>query len=295
MGVESANYYTPAKWLTFDADFATSQARYRGNPQGGDCVPEAANVVIASGVTVHDLWGFSSGLRLRYFGPRALTTERQCLLFRHHPALLHHRLQIQRNLVAFGRHIQPARFESRRHFVLLYFQASGRISLGSPGHPFSPGRAAFVPARDDGQILTKLPGAGDFALSDYALTDFTLSDSWFTDILITGPPAEAVASSEEFEIGLEFSDGPSNGCMSACWVEPLSMFCDSRTWSGLALAVLLHSVLMCLLWYSPKPHAQSYKCMEVQLVSMKGDANSTGLGLKVPGSREHRMHRAGSK
>ncbi len=73
MGVESANYYTPAKWLTFDADFATSQARYRGNPQGGDCVPEAANVVIASGVTVHDLWGFSSGLRLRYFGPRALT------------------------------------------------------------------------------------------------------------------------------------------------------------------------------------------------------------------------------
>ena len=75
LGVEWANYYTPTKWLTIDADFATSQAHFLGNPVGGDYVPEAANVVIASGVTVHDLKGWHSSLRWRYFGPRYLTQD----------------------------------------------------------------------------------------------------------------------------------------------------------------------------------------------------------------------------
>ncbi len=75
LGVEWANYYTPTKWLTIDADFAASRARFTGNPSGGDYVPEAANVVIAAGITVHDLCGWTSSLRLRYFGPRALTQD----------------------------------------------------------------------------------------------------------------------------------------------------------------------------------------------------------------------------
>ncbi|MFZ0931304.1 MAG: TonB-dependent receptor [Syntrophobacteraceae bacterium] len=74
-GVEWANYYTPAKWLTIDADFAASGAHFTGNPVGGAYVPEAANVVIASGVTVHDLKGWHSSLRWRYFGPRYLTQD----------------------------------------------------------------------------------------------------------------------------------------------------------------------------------------------------------------------------
>ena len=74
-GVELANYYTPTKWLTIDADFATSQAHFLGHPVGGDYVPEAANVVIASGVAVHDLKGWHSSLRWRYFGPRYLTQD----------------------------------------------------------------------------------------------------------------------------------------------------------------------------------------------------------------------------
>jgi outer membrane receptor protein involved in Fe transport len=32
--------------------------------------------VISSGITVHDYAGFSSSLRLRYFGPRDLTSDR---------------------------------------------------------------------------------------------------------------------------------------------------------------------------------------------------------------------------
>jgi hypothetical protein len=38
-------------------------------------VPEAVKVVISSGATLHDLKGFTSTLRLRYFGPRYLTSD----------------------------------------------------------------------------------------------------------------------------------------------------------------------------------------------------------------------------
>ena len=38
-------------------------------------MPEAVGLVIASGVTLHDWNGFSASLRLRYFGPRDLTSD----------------------------------------------------------------------------------------------------------------------------------------------------------------------------------------------------------------------------
>jgi len=82
-GVEWANYYTPAKHLAFDFDCADSIARFtsvdaadaaQGSP-GGTRVPEAVGVVVSSGITLHDLHGFSASLRLRYFGPRDLTSD----------------------------------------------------------------------------------------------------------------------------------------------------------------------------------------------------------------------------
>ena len=42
---------------------------------GGKLVPEAVKVVISSGATLHDYKGFTSSLRLRYFGPRYLTSD----------------------------------------------------------------------------------------------------------------------------------------------------------------------------------------------------------------------------
>jgi hypothetical protein len=42
---------------------------------GGKLVPEAVRVVISSGITMHDYSGFTSSLRLRYFGPRYLTSD----------------------------------------------------------------------------------------------------------------------------------------------------------------------------------------------------------------------------
>jgi len=82
-GVEWTNYYTPLQHLAFDFDFADSKALFTtidpddaapGSP-GGRYVPEAVGVVISSGITVQQFKGFWGSLRLRYFGPRNLTSD----------------------------------------------------------------------------------------------------------------------------------------------------------------------------------------------------------------------------
>ncbi|HUI25842.1 MAG TPA: TonB-dependent receptor [Candidatus Kryptonia bacterium] len=82
-GVEWANYYTPTEHLAFDLDLADSTARFTStdpddaapNSPGGKRVPEAVGLVIASGASLHDWYGWSTNLRLRYFGPRDLTSD----------------------------------------------------------------------------------------------------------------------------------------------------------------------------------------------------------------------------
>jgi hypothetical protein len=103
-GLEWANYYTPTEHLAVDFDISDSRAQFtqidpndatqyvtnsaitiNGTPvgsfyvqqsyPGGKLVPEAVKVVVSSGITRHDDQGFSSSLRLRYFGPRDLTSD----------------------------------------------------------------------------------------------------------------------------------------------------------------------------------------------------------------------------
>jgi hypothetical protein len=82
-GIEWANYYAPREHLALDFDLANSKALFTTidngdaapNSAGGKRVPEAVGVVISSGITLHDLKGFSSSMRLRYFGPRDLTSD----------------------------------------------------------------------------------------------------------------------------------------------------------------------------------------------------------------------------
>ena len=82
-GVEWANYYTPWEHWAFDFDMAGSRALFTsidpddaapGSP-GARWVPEAVGLVISSGITMHDYKRFSASLRLRYFGPRNLTSD----------------------------------------------------------------------------------------------------------------------------------------------------------------------------------------------------------------------------
>ncbi len=82
-GLEWTNYYTPLQHVAFDFDLANSKALFTEvdeedaapNSSGGRLVPEAVGLVISSGITLHDYRGFSSSLRLRYFGPRDLTSD----------------------------------------------------------------------------------------------------------------------------------------------------------------------------------------------------------------------------
>ena len=92
-GLEWANYFTPTDHVTFDLDMADSRAQftqidpadaaytnlggglYPVQGAGGKLVPEAVQVVTSSGATLHDYKGFTTSMRLRYFGPRDLTSD----------------------------------------------------------------------------------------------------------------------------------------------------------------------------------------------------------------------------
>ncbi len=74
-GVELANYYLPLRWLTINADFATSTARFLDDPtHQGTGVPESLNGVISLGATA-ETPHYAARLQMRYFGPRTLDTQ----------------------------------------------------------------------------------------------------------------------------------------------------------------------------------------------------------------------------
>jgi hypothetical protein len=79
IGVEFSNFYNPTPWLTLDADYAWSHARFTQFDPAGQRVPESLEATFDGGIALHDLddWAkdWSAGLRLRYFGPRALTQD----------------------------------------------------------------------------------------------------------------------------------------------------------------------------------------------------------------------------
>lgn len=74
-GVEWTNYYTPNSWLTLDADFAFSRARFTDVDPAGNRIPGAVEGVIALGAAVEHPKGYFGALRLRYFGPRPLIED----------------------------------------------------------------------------------------------------------------------------------------------------------------------------------------------------------------------------
>jgi hypothetical protein len=78
-GIELANYYSATPWLTFNADLATSTARFLDDPtHQGTGVPESLNSVVQLGATA-DQPRYAATLTMRYFGPRTLDTQGDAL------------------------------------------------------------------------------------------------------------------------------------------------------------------------------------------------------------------------
>jgi len=74
-GVEIANYYSPRPWLTFDADFAISRARFTDVDPAGREVPGAVENVISAGAALDGLHNVFGSVRVRYFGSRPLIED----------------------------------------------------------------------------------------------------------------------------------------------------------------------------------------------------------------------------
>ncbi|WP_442498937.1 TonB-dependent receptor [Methylobacter sp. sgz302048] len=68
-GVEWTNDYKPTDWLTLDADFAFSSARYVAMPEGetNNYIPNSVGTVISAGATVVAPNGLFGTVRLRHF------------------------------------------------------------------------------------------------------------------------------------------------------------------------------------------------------------------------------------
>lgn len=75
-GIEFSNYLKLNKWLSIDLDAAYARARARDHdPLAGDYVEGAVEGVGQLALSVDQLGPWSGALRLRYFGPRPLTTD----------------------------------------------------------------------------------------------------------------------------------------------------------------------------------------------------------------------------
>ncbi|HWU55307.1 MAG TPA: TonB-dependent receptor, partial [Rhizomicrobium sp.] len=78
-GIEFANFYMPAPWLTLDFDYAWSHSRFVDFDPAGQYIPQALATTIDGGIALHNMGGWAKdlfgGLRVRYFGPRTLTQD----------------------------------------------------------------------------------------------------------------------------------------------------------------------------------------------------------------------------
>ncbi len=64
----------PITSMSSNWNISYGNGAYLENPHGRE-VPEAVRVVVSAGATLQDLKGLSASLRLRYFGPRPLTSD----------------------------------------------------------------------------------------------------------------------------------------------------------------------------------------------------------------------------
>lgn len=74
-GVEVQSFWHPRPWLTLDADYAYSRARFTDFDPVGDHIPGAIGNALSAGISVDNVGPWFGSLRLRYFGPRPLIED----------------------------------------------------------------------------------------------------------------------------------------------------------------------------------------------------------------------------
>jgi hypothetical protein len=74
-GVELQNFYRPRPWLTLDADYAYSRARFTDFDPVGDHIPGSIQSALSAGLTFDGNGPWFGSLRDRYFGPRPLIED----------------------------------------------------------------------------------------------------------------------------------------------------------------------------------------------------------------------------
>lgn len=67
-GVEWTNYYKPLDWLSLDADFAFTSARYLDVPKSENDIPNSVGTVIGAGAVAQLPYDFFATARVRHFG-----------------------------------------------------------------------------------------------------------------------------------------------------------------------------------------------------------------------------------
>ncbi len=75
VGVEFNNYYKANAWLTLDADFAYTRARFRDPGGDGQYIEGAVEGVASVAAIVDAIGPWHGSLQLRWFGPRPLTED----------------------------------------------------------------------------------------------------------------------------------------------------------------------------------------------------------------------------
>jgi hypothetical protein len=74
-GIEVQSFWRPRPWLSLDADYAWSRARFTDFDPVGDRIPGAIQNALSAGISVDDAGPWFGSLRLRYFGPRPLLED----------------------------------------------------------------------------------------------------------------------------------------------------------------------------------------------------------------------------
>ncbi|MCP5432649.1 MAG: TonB-dependent receptor [Alphaproteobacteria bacterium] len=74
-GIELGAFWRPEPWLVLDLTAAATQARFEGDPPGGDRVVNAVESVVGGGATLLLSEGITASLRVRHFGEAALIED----------------------------------------------------------------------------------------------------------------------------------------------------------------------------------------------------------------------------